>query len=36
VNTELIKNAVKSFTSRVRAVEEAGGVYLEKRKINKN
>ena len=36
VKPESIKKAVASFTSRVRAVEEAGGIYLEKRKINKN
>ena len=36
VDIESIKNAVSSFTSRVRAIEEAEGIYLEKRKINKN
>ena len=36
VDIESIKNAVSSFTSRVRAKEEAGGIYLEKRKIDKN
>ncbi len=31
-----IKKACQSFTSRVRAVEESKGNYVEKRKINKN
>lgn len=36
VSLQSIKNAVSTFTTRVRKVEEIKGGYLEKRKINKN
>ena len=36
VNKDMIKNSVQTFTSRVRAVEDSKGVYIEKRKINRN
>ena len=36
VSKESIQKAISTFTSRVRAVENAKGNYLEKRKINKN
>ena len=34
VSLQSIKNAVSTFTTRVRKVEEIKGGYLEKRKIN--
>jgi hypothetical protein len=36
VSQESVRKAVQSFTSRVRAVENAGGHYVEKIKINSN
>ena len=36
IDLSAIQKACQSFTSRVRAVEEAKGNYVEKRKINKN
>ena len=36
ISQDLIKKAVSSFTSRVRAVENLKGAYLDKRKINRN
>ena len=36
VSKESIQKAISTYTSRVRAVENAKGNYLEKRKINKN
>jgi hypothetical protein len=36
IDLSQIKKACQSFTSRVRAVEESKGNYVEKRKINKN
>ena len=36
VSKDMIKNSVQTFISRVRAVEDSKGVYIEKRKINKN